>query len=325
MTLPISLVKEEFLDFDHFRDVLLGWDVDVTQVSAGPLKFVWEQVAYDGELTIAHLKDNRRLIPRTVIEEGRNSFVVIFTPIIFCGLEASEGSLLVFGPGREYRSILPEGFESLEFCASTDYLTSMGLTIGDESFNDLGPERSILGLSADQVSKFRLVSQTLDSLFAHQCDPDNQQLWANAARERGISLIVSALQQHDRQPVETRSSKLSEWLLMERALDHIDELGSHGESIAAICESVGCSNRALQYAFKNTLGMTPLQYLLARRLQHARHDLLTMHRNQLNVTEIAVKNEFFHFGRFSQYYQDLFGERPSETLKQVRHQSLRLH
>ncbi|MNY80087.1 transcriptional regulator EutR [compost metagenome] len=36
------------------------------------------------------------------------------------------------------------------------------------------------------------------------------------------------------------------------------------------------------------------------------------------VSEVAAKWGFWHMGMFSAYYKELFGERPSETLKTYR-------
>ncbi|GAG27212.1 unnamed protein product, partial [marine sediment metagenome] len=239
------------------------------------------------------------------------TFVVCFAPNIFCGLEIAAGSLLIFGPGREYRSVLSKGFESFEICASIDYLRDNGLTIGDESFDDLRPERCVLILSDHHRDEFRRLSRAFSSLATGHSD---QMLWAEAARERAINLIVSALQPSDRVKAPTLISHVSSWLLTIRALEHIDQHASNGVTVATVSRHLGCSTRALQVAFKDVMGMPPFQYVLARRLQLAQRDLLLAKPDKETVTHVAAEHEFFHFGRFSQYYRALFGELPSDTL-----------
>jgi transcriptional regulator GlxA family with amidase domain len=44
----------------------------------------------------------------------------------------------------------------------------------------------------------------------------------------------------------------------------------------------------------------------------ARRELLT---GAASVTDVATRWGFFHLGRFSQEYGQLYGERPSQTLR----------
>ena len=83
-----------------------------------------------------------------------------------------------------------------------------------------------------------------------------------------------------------------------------------------IARAAGASPRALQYGFKSTYGLTPMQLLRLERLRWARHLLLTSDRRQ-SVTEIAMDLGFQHLGRFSQEYREAFGETPQQTVKRV--------
>ena len=310
----MDVIKKEFVDFDLFRDVLLGWDVDVTQLSAGSLNLQWQQIAFEDQLTLCNLNTNRRLADRMAIDHDRLTFVVCFSPNLLCGIEVQAGALLIFGPGREYRSVLPEGFQSFEMSAPLDCLEDIGLLAADPKFNDLCPENSIFNLTNHQLAEFRRLYQTLSKFAANESDP---LLWAMAVRERAIKLVQSVVRQSESSVDPDQHTRGSSWLLALRAMEYVDRKGSYNDSVASISRELGCSARALQIAFQANLGMTPLQYLLARRLQLARRDLLASQPEHYNVTQVASEHEFFHFGRFSQYYRTLFGELPSETLRTV--------
>jgi AraC family ethanolamine operon transcriptional activator len=89
-----------------------------------------------------------------------------------------------------------------------------------------------------------------------------------------------------------------------------------------VASQLGIGARALQYAFRNVLGLSPAQYMLAARLNQARHQL----RRALvagSVTSIAMDNRFENLSRFASQYARLFGERPSETLRLARNSSRR--
>jgi AraC-like DNA-binding protein len=78
------------------------------------------------------------------------------------------------------------------------------------------------------------------------------------------------------------------------------------------------SERALQYAFQDILGLTPTSYQRVRALHLVRRELRRAGLGE-TVADIAMRSGFWHLGRFSATYRSLFAELPSAT----RNQSLR--
>jgi methylphosphotriester-DNA--protein-cysteine methyltransferase len=85
--------------------------------------------------------------------------------------------------------------------------------------------------------------------------------------------------------------------------------------VQSISKATGLSPRTLQRAFQATCGLCPQEWFRVERLNRVRNDLLDAG-NGASVTHTATRWGFFHLGRFSQYYRELFGERPSETLRE---------
>ena len=75
------------------------------------------------------------------------------------------------------------------------------------------------------------------------------------------------------------------------------------------------SERVLEYAFKETLGLTPVAYLTRLRLHRVRQVLLAASQQSNTVSAVALDWGFWHFGEFSRAYRDCFGELPSDTLR----------
>jgi AraC family ethanolamine operon transcriptional activator len=94
----------------------------------------------------------------------------------------------------------------------------------------------------------------------------------------------------------------------------LDEKTSH-RSISELCDEATISQRSLEYAFRNTFGLTPLAFQRLRRLYRANLALRNTDNLQTSVSEIALQNGFYELGRFAQYYQQVFGELPSSTLR----------
>ncbi len=86
-------------------------------------------------------------------------------------------------------------------------------------------------------------------------------------------------------------------------------------SVTDLCRVAGVSERTLEYAFKELLGLTPQGYLTRLRLNRVRQALLAAPRASTTVSAEAVNCGFWHFGEFSRAYKACFGEAPSETLR----------
>lgn len=92
-------------------------------------------------------------------------------------------------------------------------------------------------------------------------------------------------------------------------------MGPERLSITDLCDIADVSERTLQTAFREILGMSPLAYLKRLRLHRARKDFYREADTALSVTEIAMRWGFWHLGEFSRDYKTCFGELPSETLR----------
>jgi transcriptional regulator GlxA family with amidase domain len=89
--------------------------------------------------------------------------------------------------------------------------------------------------------------------------------------------------------------------------------------VTDLCEAAGVSERTLQYAFRQVMGMTPVAYLRRLRLHRVRHALRTATQASTTVTTEALRWGFWHFGDFSRAYRSCFGELPSDTLRAKPH------
>ncbi|QOT82038.1 helix-turn-helix domain-containing protein [Cupriavidus basilensis] len=89
-------------------------------------------------------------------------------------------------------------------------------------------------------------------------------------------------------------------------------------SILEVCSAVAASRRKLNYAFQDVLGMGPVAYQRALRLNGVRRQLQRCEDALTGVYNVAVRWGFWHFGQFSTDYKNFFGELPSETLQGAR-------
>jgi len=97
-----------------------------------------------------------------------------------------------------------------------------------------------------------------------------------------------------------------------------DQLYHHMDGnikIEELVKKYKISERSLQSSFKSLFGFTPKIFMRNLKLNLIRHDLSFESTAETTVLNIAHRWGFFHMGRFSKYYKELFEETPSETLK----------
>jgi AraC-like DNA-binding protein len=102
-----------------------------------------------------------------------------------------------------------------------------------------------------------------------------------------------------------------------RVVDHIEAFADQPLMAGDLVEVSRIGASALYEGFRRHRGMSPLAYLRAVRLARARTEL-TRPDSDTTVTTVALKWGFSHFGRFSGYYREAYGESPSETLARGR-------
>ena len=93
-------------------------------------------------------------------------------------------------------------------------------------------------------------------------------------------------------------------------LEHIDEPISL-QQLSAIS---GLTPGSLRNAFEAVIGLTPIAYLKRHRLSGVRRDLRRANRKHTRIIDVALDWGFTHMGHFAADYQEMFAERPSQTL-----------
>jgi AraC-like DNA-binding protein len=127
---------------------------------------------------------------------------------------------------------------------------------------------------------------------------------------RVVAVVARLLLRHDavahsRPVTGRRIADLEDWIE-----SHLDEPITLGR----LCRVAGVGGRALAKIFESRRGMSPMRYVMERRLA-AVHVRLLRSSGADEVTEIATDLGFTHLGRFAIAYREAFGESPSQTLR----------
>ncbi len=101
--------------------------------------------------------------------------------------------------------------------------------------------------------------------------------------------------------------------VVRRVIDAIQQDPARLWTPGDMAELAGVGVRRLQQAFREYVGQTPFQYLHDVRLACAHHDLVNA-KDGTTVTEVAMRWNLTHTGRFAAEYRQRYGRSPSETL-----------
>ncbi|MBV5272713.1 MAG: AraC family transcriptional regulator [Lamprocystis purpurea] len=100
----------------------------------------------------------------------------------------------------------------------------------------------------------------------------------------------------------------------DRAIEAIRYADLTTLELGGLCAAAGVSARALEYAFRENLGVSPGAFIRQLRLHALRRALLASAAGESTVTELAYDLGFTQLGRLAAHYRCVFGEPPSTTL-----------
>jgi len=145
----------------------------------------------------------------------------------------------------------------------------------------------------------------------------NDNNWARSgAQVEFLDAMFTAIESCDPdESVDTDKKGKSYSQIVQTCEEYTLNLDGRRPYLSELCKASNVSERTLQYAFHDIMGMSPLTYLHRLRLHRARDELRAAMSDSTSVTDVALNWGFWHFGEFSRAYKNCFDELPSATLR----------
>ena len=296
-----------------------GFSYDAIQVSSGQLRLTGDILQFK-DLSFSDLSSSHGVVGVSALDPGWHCFCVMRNPFIHCGIDVPAGHLISFSPERDYHYITGDNAKSFDITVHESLLQDQGLQLPDP--RERTPESTVFPISATILRELEMISTVSfgpgnifeSGLFSGPL--------ALAMRENLLNLLSRILSERNYLKIDQPSiKKIARFDLVMAAMDLI-EIGDYDSmTVESIANALGVTPRAIQYAFRNSGLGGPAQYILARKLNQARLDLSAVDRSDISVTQAAMDNGFTNLGRFSDYYRKLFGELPSQTLRNATEQT----
>lgn len=303
-------------DIDEQANSLDGWNQTYEQLSAGAFLGCTVDLCFNGiqlfrETTHQHLYQTGS--PRPGCD-------VLAVPI------AMEGRAVFSGQTVDCNHcMILRADDSLDFC-SPRYCDLVTIVLPPELLQkyviqvaDLDLLRVLQGSGVRSPNPFVISAwrtfllNVLDSICTapHQLQHTNLRHALAQDLLWNLITVLESLQSAPRPLVLTPSRRQ----VVERAKAYFEEHIEEPVTVTDLCVALNVSRRTLQYSFQDVLDINPVRYLKVIRLNHARRDLRANCSAEITVGDIAAKWGFWHLGRFSSEYRQMFGELPSVTLK----------
>lgn len=155
--------------------------------------------------------------------------------------------------------------------------------------------------------------QTLAGLLS---DDDDIRVGSTELPQQAVMMAMLSMLDTSAVDKAVSSSFLRRQRIVARARDHVLAHRDQAITVPQLCERLHVSRRTLQYCFEDVLGISPIQYLRTIRLNGARRHLRENLSDAKTVRDVAADWGFWHFSQFSSDYRKLFGQSPSQSLRQ---------
>jgi AraC family ethanolamine operon transcriptional activator len=305
----MAIMWREFDDFDAFGDAVQTADLRMAcdsverrgwRLAACGLGDLFLQVADEGGGNLCH---------------GANTHggLQVFVPLSqaaahICNCESLDaGSLLVIPSAADF-SIQVRGRAHGWFAVA---LPAGMIGDGLPAWPSLPAESRVLRPGTNAVARLsdlvrRIIASPLPVLArgpAHDA----------AAAELGEA--VRGCLRHDESSVPTAPGRprIDRGQIIRRALAALEAESIDRPAVTTLAVAAGVTDRTLARAFRDTFGVSPLQYVLLRQL-HAVHRDLRKAIGDTTVSAVLVRHGIWDHGRFAARYRRHFGVPPSATL-----------
>jgi AraC family ethanolamine operon transcriptional activator len=233
------------------------------------------------------------------------------------GMEMHSYALLAAGPGVQAEIIIDSNYESVALLVPPHVLDKhLAMRRMKEDF--VFPERQEVWHPGTEVAKSLF---ELGTRIAEEAErtPEvfNNNHWARyGAQVEFMDALFATIESCDPdEHVDTDKKGKSYSQIVRTCEEHTLNLDGRRSYLSELCAAANVSERTLQYAFQDIMGMSPMSFLHRLRLHRARNELRRAKSDSTTVTNVAMNWGFWHFGEFSRAYKNCFGELPSKTLK----------
>ena len=293
-------------------------DLDAMQLQSMPLRARRVIVRLESAAVVFH-STNLRLRSRTRILAGRLAYVTYgpHTDGTANGLPLRPGVLLAVQPETEVQFVTNAGYEGIALLLPPEEIRAHLAARQREADFRVPNGIETLQLNGEKVRALFDWGKRLVDTAARQPELFNDHKAERVAAyvELLETLLATLGKTNGFEADRSGRTRQAQSRIVNAAEDFALSKSGDRLFVSDLCRAAAVSERTLENAFKEVMGLTPMNYLVRLRLHRVRQSLLAGTQGTTTVSAEAINWGFWHFGEFSRAYKDCFGELPSDTLR----------
>jgi AraC family transcriptional regulator, ethanolamine operon transcriptional activator len=294
------------------------FDQDLVKLASPSLRARRVIVRLEGGAVVYH-RTNLRVRSRTTMSPGLVGYGTCGPRAegSVNGLPLRPGTMWAAAAGAEIAFVVDPGYESVFAAFTPDEMKAHFQGRQREASLSMPQGAEILQRDPASVRRFFTWGKRLVTTAERRPELFNDRKETRVAAQVELleTLLATLSATTDFKPPRRDYTRRAQSRIVKHAEDYaLAHLGDR-LYVTDLCEAAEVSERSLEYAFKEIMGMTPVAYLTRVRLHRVRQALQAATAKSTTVSAEALNAGFWHFGEFSRAYRDCFGELPSETLR----------
>ncbi|WP_189350371.1 MULTISPECIES: helix-turn-helix domain-containing protein [unclassified Mesorhizobium] len=312
-----------------YRDVLLGPDdltsaasglpVKVDRLSTGWLPSRIRQIQSPGKWALDLPEFNCAFRANGGFDPGSVALVAIERACgsTICGIPLEDDLVLAIPAGTSVTATVRPGLTYAVAIVPTSTWMEIQSVAAGMVLEQISDRPTTVRLTAGEAQTIRSQMKSMADHLATLASDSVLPKQPPDAFVEYLGVVADAFAGADSRETGTAGSASHHFRQASAAEDFIRTHIREDIPIVRLCKEIGVSRRQLEYAFRTTFAVTPLEFIRALRLNEARRLLTTARANGLSVTTIAMDVGVNHLGRFAANYRLFFGESPKETLQRA--------
>ena len=320
--LRCSVTRFDTDDVDDLACGLTVFEQRFDQLTAGRLNARFVEVSF-GDVQVYCEATRQSIHEAGRIRANARGFAIaaeVDGRAVFCGSPLAGGELMVLNAGDELDFRTARTMRTVGLVLPVARLDELQAD-GVDANAPIAACSGIVGAERTAVERLRRLLENLLDVFAgypagkHDVRVPHV-VTAHAALDE-LDGALSMLTPCVSGPAASRPVWIARRRVVDRAMAYIRANVAEPVTVGTLCREVSVSRRTLQYCFEDVLGVTPLSYLKAVRLNGARRALKARRAGSGSpgIGDIAAQWGFWHPSHFREDYRRMFGELPSVTLR----------
>jgi AraC-like DNA-binding protein len=305
-----------FLEPDYYEASLAEAQIDAVVVPHGKFgaRLTWAELHH---LAVLRCEEES---PRVAYVQLASGLAFVTFPVasgpfpLWSGREMPAGAIMFHSRGEQLHQSTPGAFTWNVIAMDPAQLEYYGRALSGKPFS-LPKEGRILQPAPRLVRRLRRLHAQICRLAETKSKILSHSEVARAMEQGLIQALVSCLTAANVQADGYAKRHHAE--IMVRFEEVLAEQLGRPLPMSELCELIVVSDRTLRSCCAEFLGMSPIRYVLLRRLKEVRRTLRDADPDEVHVAEVAHRFGFTQLGRFAGRYRATFGETPSTTLERA--------